>query len=146
MVEFRQLVISSLLIALFTFTLIGSGVLMQVNNGVNNTILEDPVINNTFNNLTGSLSSRQGIAQTQLEGFEEEAPQIGTNIFLFSSFVGAGKTFISSLNLMYNLVFGLIIVKLGLGTGLGLVIIGTLLTILLVTIIFLIYKVFKIGV
>lgn len=144
-IEFRQLLISAILIGVFTFSLIGAGVLMQGNNNITEGILQDSIINNTFNDLGENLSNQQGIAQTQLEGFETEAPEIGTNVFLFSSIVSAGKTFTSSLSLLYNVVFNLIIVKLGLGSGSGLVLVGGLLAILLVTILFLAYKVFKIG-
>ena len=145
MVEFSQLVISAILIGMFTFSLIISGVIMQGDNNITESILQDPANNKTFNDLRANLSSQQGISQTQLEGFDTEAPEIGTNVFLFSSIVKAVKTLTSSLNLLYNVVFNLILVKLGLGSGAGLVLFGGLLAILLVTILFLAYKVFKIG-
>ncbi len=150
MVEFRQLIISFILIALFTFTLIASGVIMQTNNNVKTTIVDeqDPrtaPIRNLFGNLSADLLDQQNLSQGQVDEFTKEAPQEGTNVFLFASIVAAAKIIVSSISLLSNVLFSFLVVTLGLGEGVGLVIMGSFMAILLVTILFLGYKVFKIG-
>lgn len=142
----RSAFITFLLIALFAFSLIAFGVQVSLDNNTNSTILKNDVINRTFAQLETNLSQQEGIAGDQRESFEGENPILGTDSFLFKSIIGAGKTFTSSLSIFNNLFFGFILKTLGLGEGKGLVILGTFSAIILIIIIFVLWRSYKTGV
>ena len=141
MVEFRNLIVTALLGGLFLFALINASIFMTTNNNANNTLLDNEAINSTFGQLESDLKTTQNSAEEAKTGFEEESPTIGTDSFLFNSIIGAGKIFTGMWRNMYNLTFGLVSETIGISP----IVLGTLTTILLMTITLLAWSLYKTG-
>lgn len=139
--ELKSLLFAAILTAVFFFAIVNFGVTLTNNNNVNNTLLDNSVFNETFNSLENNLSNVQDTAQGQRENFEEETPIIGTDAFLFTSIIGAAKTFGSMMIKMYDLTFGL----LGQVLGISPIIIGVFTGMLLILLIFLTWRFIKTG-
>ncbi len=143
--DFRGLVINSLLLGLFFFGLLIIPISIAIENNAESTLLSDPATSSAFANLSETLTGVEDIATKQREGFESETPTIGTDSFLFDSIIGAGKTFSSSISVVGSIGLSFIMRSLGLNEGFGLVISSTFITIMTLLIILLAWKIYKTG-
>ena len=141
----RSLIVGTLLVALFIYAMIAGSINLSSDNDSNSSLLQNTLINKTFSDLGANLSKNQEVASNQREGFETEIPTIGTDSFLFSSVIATGKTFTSKMSNIFNSTFGLIISTLGLSNTAGAIILGTLIAIILITIIALLWSWYKVG-
>lgn len=143
--DFRNLVINSILVGLFIFGVLIISINLSVENQVDPVILQDELVNTTFANLTNTLPTLQDTATGQREGFESEIPEVGTDSFLFESVIGAGKTFSSSMTLIGNIGINFVFRSLGMDSGEGVSMKSVFVTILVILIIFLAWKIYKTG-
>jgi len=95
--------------------------------------------------MRANLTDIQNTSATQKQSFEEDSPTTGTDTFLFPSLIGAIKTFTGSLSIFYNLTFGLVLKKLGLGTGTGLIVLSSISAIIMINMVLLAWSVYKAG-
>lgn len=142
--DFLGLIITMLLIALFTIGLISVGVNLSNENNPNATILQDTIINETFTDLETNLGEQQNESQRLLDAFQSEDP-IKTFVFLFSSIIGAVKTVASSLSTFTTVIFSMITQTIGIGQGTALLILGTFSAIFLLLFLFLGWRALKSG-
>lgn len=143
--EFKGLLITTLLIGLFLFAIISFGVNLSLDNNQNATILQNKAINKTFGQLGTNLSNSRSTAEGQKTATETEVPTAGSDSLLLLSIKSAIKVFSSTMTNIYNLTFGLIFETLGLSAGTGAVILGTMFAILAIVIVFLGWRVLKAG-
>jgi len=141
MIEFRNLIILGLLTGLFIFALVNISISLTNENNVNNTLLENEAINKSFGYLQSNLSDSQSKSETSKTGFEVENPTVGTDSFLFSSIISAGKVFTGMWRGVYDITFSLFTETLGINP----VVMGVITSILLITIILLAWSLYKSG-
>ena len=139
--SFRELFITFALIGLFVFAAISFIVTTQRDNNVNQTILEDDVINRTYARLETNLSEFRTTAQTQKESFEEEIPERGFGSLLIFSIVSVGQKFTGLVAAVYNIIIVLPASILGIPK----VVISVLSSILIISLILLAWRVYRLG-
>lgn len=139
--DFKNLTIIMLLLGLFIFAIMSASIGLTSENNVNNTLMESESINSTFGNLQTQLETTQSTTNGTKSAFEQETPTLGTDSFLFSSIINAGKVFTTLISSIFNLTFGLISEVLGISP----IILGVLSAILLLSIILLAWKLYKTG-
>lgn len=141
----KGLLVGALLVGLFLYAMISFGYNLGVDNNANKTILDDPIMSDSFSELEDQLQSTQGVVEGQDTGFANDIPTIGSDSFLFSSIISVARALKGTAVGIYNLTFGLIARRLGLGQGAGLVVLGTMVSIVTITFIFLMWRFFKTG-
>lgn len=113
------------------------------NNLDNQSIIQDPRINQTYSRLYGNLTTQQSVAENQTTNFEKENPTDSFGSLLFFSIVSFGRVIRSTLISMYNVTFGFVFEVLLGATYLPVTLaIGG---ILLVVLIIYLWRLFRIG-
>lgn len=141
MAGFKGLIITTLLIGLCVFGMLSWAITFQIDNNADQTLLDNPSINDSYSNLYTHLNDAQGTSESQREGFEQEVPTLGTDSFLFSSIIGAVKTFTSTISNIFSVTF----VFIGSALGISPVVIGVFVAIIIITAILLAWRVAKVG-
>ena len=143
--ELRQLVITSVLIGLFTISLISFGVNLASDNNVNNTLLEDKIINETFGNLRTQLASDEETTDALRTGQQQSIPSDGSDETPILSATKSSTSWWSVTKATPNLVFGLVERTFGLNEGTGRFVFVAMVIILTATIVILFYGWLKSG-
>ncbi len=139
--SFREVFLTFSLIGIFVLAGISFIVTTQRDNGVENTILENDVINRTFTNLESDLGGFSSNASTQKESFESEIPERGFGSLIIFAIVGVGNKFTSLIVGVYNIFIVLPASLLGIPS----VVISVLTSILLLSLVLLIWRVYRVG-
>ncbi len=139
--SFREVFTTFILIGVFVFATISFVVVTQRDNGVANTILENDVINRTYSDLETDLGGLSSNASTQKESFEEEIPERGFGSLIIFAIVGVGQKFTGMIVGIYNI---LIVLPASL-LGISPIVIGALTSILLISLILLVWRVYRVG-
>ena len=139
--SFREVFTTFVLIGVFVFAGISFIVTTQRNNGVTNTILENDIINRTYSNLETDLGGLSSNASTQKESFESEIPERGFGSLIIFAIVGVGNKFTGMIVGIYNI---LIVLPASL-LGISPIVIGALTAILLLSLILLVWRVYRVG-
>ena len=137
----REVFISFALLGMFVFATISFIVATQTENNLESTILENAVINKTFINLETNLSDFRTQTQTQKESFEGEIPERGFGSLIIFAIVGVGQKFTGLIMTVYNIVIVLPASILGVSP----VVIGVMTAILLVSVVLLGWRVYRVG-
>lgn len=138
---FMKLIFTGLLVGLFTIAMISGGIHLAANNNSTSPLLDSDAINRTFSSLISNATSSQDLTESQRQTFEKEVPTVGTDSFLFSSIIGAGKVFTGMWRDMFDLTFGLMAEALDLSP----IILGLFVSMLLIAIILLAWSLYKAG-
>jgi len=104
----KNLFISFVLIALFSFAIISFGINIESVNHGNQTIMQDQRINNTYGNIVNSLQSAQKNATNQQSVYNQDNPVIASNNLVLTSIVSIWKVFTGSIIGFYNITIGLV--------------------------------------
>lgn len=139
--SFREIIINFALIGVFMLALITFGVQMTSDNSANNSLLENPFINSTFNNLQTDLSTFQSNAQGQRENYEAEEPASGFGTLIIFGIIGFAKVFTGIIIGISNILFGAASGILGIDP----IVIGVFTSILLITLIIYGWRLAKTG-
>lgn len=139
--EFRDLFIAFTLVALFMFCMISFSINLSSDNEANSSIISHPIINDTYSKLEANLSTFRATAEGQRGGFESELPSAGFGELIIFAVIGAGKILTESVVALFNIVFG----SLSSVIGISPIVIGVFTSILLFTLIFLAWKLYKQG-
>lgn len=113
----------------------------QTDNDTNTSILENQIINSTFTKLQDNLTAYSSTTQQQRENFEGEIPERGFGSLLIFSIVTVWQTFMSLTIGVYNI---LIVVPASV-LGVSPIIIGVLDSILIVTLLLLGWRIYRVG-
>lgn len=141
MASFRELFITFSLISLFTFATISFVVLFQSENDSSNSILENDLINRTFTSIGGDIDDQESSSNSSKEAFESEIPERGFGSLVIFSIVGVAQSFISIITTTYNTVIVLPLTILGVPFQVAKI----LSSILMMSLIFLAWRVYRVG-
>ena len=141
MVNFLELFVKFMFIGLIVLSLFSFIFLFQSENNVSDQFADNELINSTFNDLKTNLEVLEGETQTQKDLFETEDPKLGLGSLILKSIVSSGKTFNSMIVGVFNIIFTLPVVFLGLDP----VISSIIMTVLGIIIIFTLWTVYKLG-
>lgn len=139
--DFKDLWITFAIIGLVLFCIIAFVVQFQTDNNQDESILDNPIINKTYGSLGSNLSSFSGITQGQKDNFEAEVPTSSFGSLVIFSIVSSGKI----LNGMITGIYNILIVLPAQILGINEIIIGVFSSILIVSIILLIWRLIKNG-
>jgi hypothetical protein len=114
---------------------------MQQNNEVDNTILENQLINNTFEKLQTNLTNVGGATQTQRGNFESEIPERGFGSLIIFSIVAVTQKFTALIIGIFNIFVILPSSILGISP----VVTGAIGSILIVSLVLLAWRVYRLG-
>jgi hypothetical protein len=128
------------MIGLFVIAIIGFSVGFSQDNNLNSSITDNPHINASYVSINSSLSNFRGDSQNQLQATANETGTIGEDSLILPSLWGAVKTFFATI-----ISIGNALVALPTIVGIPPVITGTIIAIIVVMIIFLAWKVIKVG-
>ena len=82
--EARGILINTVLIALFFVALISIGINLAENNGVNNLLLQNSKINETFTDVNGSIKTFSGTTTSKYNSLTADTPEAVNEITLFT--------------------------------------------------------------
>lgn len=139
--SFREVFITFALIGVFIFATISFVIVTQRDNGVTNTILDNEIINRTYTNLETDLGGLSSNASTQKESFESEIPERGFGSLIIFAIVGVGNKFTGMIVGIYNILIVLPASLLGIPS----VVISAMTAILLISLVLLVWRVYRVG-
>lgn len=139
--SFRKTFMTWGLIGILVFATLSFIIVLQQNNEVTDTILENTVINKTFSSLEQNLTASESETQTQRESFESEIPERGFGSLLIFSIVSVGQKFTAIIVSTYNILIVLPISILGFPE----IVSNILSSILIVTLLLLVWRVYRVG-
>jgi len=146
----KTLIISFLLVGLFTYSFISFGDKFQNDMDANQTLLNesDSNLNSTYGFFRTNLEESEDTANTSRTSFESEKVTSEFGSLTLSSVVGVAKSFTGTMIGFFNVIFDLIKVVFGFDEGNSAAftaVIGTLSAILLITIIFFAWRWIRTG-
>ncbi len=142
MVEsFRQTFITFALIGIFIFAGIAFIVQTQTDNSVNGTILDNDIIFTVYNRTNLTLLEFRDNSSEQKGNFESEFPERGFGSLIIFAIVGVGNVFTGMILGVYNIFIILPARVLNISP----VVIGTLTSILIVSLVLLVWRVYRTG-
>lgn len=141
MVSFRETFITFSIISLFVFALISFVDIFQQENNDSNSILENEKINSTFVSLRGNISTGQVSVNTSEFAFNEDVPTPGFGSLIVFAIVGVTQGFMSIITTTFNLIIVLPITTLGVPGKIA----NILGSILIVSLILLAWRVYRVG-
>jgi len=141
MANFKDTFIQFAVVGLFVFGMMSFIAFSQIDNGVGDSILNNTLINDTFNSLDTDLTAFSPVAQNQTDRFDSDLPKEGLVSLDLPSMISIGRQLKSLIVGVYNILIVLPASVLGVPS----IVIGVLNTILLMTLVLLIYKLIKSG-
>ena len=139
--EFKGLIITTLLVGLFIVAMINGSILLSHANNQNSSLMENEAINSTFGDMQTELDDVQRVSDSTKDSFEKEKVTITGGFLLLSSIINAGKVFTSVITNVYSLTFGLVADVLGIND----IILGVLTGIIVISGILLTWRLYKAG-
>ncbi|MFA6190643.1 MAG: hypothetical protein WC711_04025 [Candidatus Staskawiczbacteria bacterium] len=143
--KFKTLFVTMALFGLMIFCLVSFIYTVQKDNGAEygtgHNILDNKILNKSFQQLESNLSGMESKANTQKGNFEGEAPTISFGSLVFTTITSIGKVFNGMIVGVYNLLIKLPMELLGVSP----VIAGVISTILVILIILGLWEVYKLG-
>ena len=139
--EFKGLIITTLLVGLFIVAMINGSILLSHANNQNSSLMENEAINSTFGDMQSELDDVQRVSDSTKDSFEKEKVTITGGFLLLSSIINAGKVFTSVITNIYSLTFGLVADVLGIND----IILGVLTGIIVISGILLTWRLYKAG-
>lgn len=141
MSNFYKLFVSFMMIGLVILGILAFQIGMQQDNNVNDTITNNALINNTHSQIESDLEGLRGQSQAQKAVFESEDPTTGFGSILLFSILSSGKVFNSMVVGIFNSVMILPATIFGIDPAIS----SVISTLLLITIIFGLWIVYKLG-
>jgi len=141
MVAFLDLFMKFMFVGMVVLALFSFIVLFQSENGVTDKFAENELINQTFSDLTAKIGTLEGQTQEQKDLFEKEPPTIGFGSLILKTIVSSGNIFNSMIVGVFNILFTLPVVFLGLDK----LVVSVIMTVLGIVIIFGLWAVYKLG-
>ncbi len=135
-------IIAALLTTLFVVALTSYGIELTNTHGVNNPLMNDSTFNDTFEDMKTELEGSQITAEEQLSVSLNTTPTTSGGESSLESTPSTAHTFWKAATSMYNLIFK----SLGGQLGIPSIILTTITAILVISIVLLIWKLWKTGV
>ncbi len=140
-VNLKTLVISALLVGIFSFALLSFGNQMSLDNNTKNIILEEEQFNRTFNTINVTLQDATNTINATREGFFSDIPIVGDLGAFLTSIVAVGRQSFSVVKSIYDLTIGLIAETLGISP----IVIGVITSIIIIVSLLLAWRVYRTG-
>ena len=140
----RPLIINFLWIGLFFVALVTGGVIMSVQNGSSNSILNNSLFANASNSFSGNLTDYYQTTSDSEKSFENSTVTLTGGIPFIDSIYGTWKILKSVPMIMYTLVVDVVMGTL-LGSQTTTIIVSVITSILIITLIFAIVKLISSG-
>lgn len=139
----RNMIISFILVGLFALAFISFIYQTSIDNNPTSDLLTNSQLNKTFKGLNSTLSSYQQQAEFQKNvSFSENTnPFVAIFELAVTSIIGIGRTFTGMIFGTWDLITGLIFVTLGVPP----IVIGVILSIIIITVIFLLFRMWRVG-
>ena len=137
----REIIISAILVGLIVVCLFGFANQSAIDNSANRSIMDDTAITKAFSNMTSAVNQAYPTATSQLNASAEEQPSLAFGSLVMFSIVGAGRIFTGTLTTIYQIFFVLIAEQLQVPT----IVMNTFMAIILITIIFFVWRTIRIG-
>jgi len=138
--SFKGLLITFILVAVFIIAMVNVSLNIGDDNDTNISILDNPALNRTFGGLQTDLTNAESTVNASKTSFEEEKTSIEFGELTFKSIVGSGKKFTGILFGTVGLIFGLIFSVFPLA-----ILIGAIFTLLTISVIFFLWRLYKQG-
>ena len=103
--------------------------------------MDDTAMAKAFSNMTSAVNNAYPTASAQLNASAEEQPSLAFGSLVMFSIVGAGRIFTGTLTTIYQIFFVLIAEEI----GIPIIVMNTLMAIILITLIFSIWRTIRIG-
>ena len=139
--EFKGLIISSVLIGLFIVAMLQGFNYLASENQVQNPLTQDTAVNNSLNSLNQDLSDLNRTSNNIRSAFDSEKSTFATGFLLFGSILDASKQLMNFIVNIFQISFDLITEKLGVPP----LILGVFASIVLITAVLLAWKLVKGG-
>ena len=141
--SFKSLFIGFVLISLFAVAMINFSVNLSSDNNSNNSIVNEPTgtIRTINKSLSTNLSSFQTISQGQRSNFESDLPILNVGTLIIFAIISSGKIFTG----MITGLFSIMLFPLATLIGIPPIFLGAFISIFLVTVILLMWRVLKGG-
>ena len=140
-VKFFDLFKNYMFVGLMIFSLLTFFIIVQSDNNATDPIVEDPILNNTYSDLETTLGGLRNQSQAQKELFEGENPTTGIGSILLFSILSAGKVFNGMIIAVFNTLLKFPVIILGFDP----ILISVLGALLIASIIFGLWAVYKLG-
>lgn len=140
MAGLRNYVITFVLVGLFMFSMFSFITNLQSENSAAVQIVTDPTVSNLTSSLTSGLETFDDIANEQRGGFEREEASVGLGELVFKSITGVGKV-IGAVTITFYDIFG----AAALLIGVPVIVINVLAGILVMTLVFLAWRLYRTG-
>lgn len=138
---FKEYTISFIILSVFTGCLILFMFYGLQNNNPTSDLLTNPLFNNYKENISNQLIENQELTKQQYNATANEPPTIGSNSIILESMSGVLKTFKSSITGIFN-VISLMTSQI---LGLPIIVLSGVITIILITVIFSLWRVYRQG-
>lgn len=143
--EFYKYLITFILIGMFAFMMIGFVVQTQSDNDANSSILNDSRFSNVYSSINSSLMQARNDANTTKTAFEKESPISEFGSLIFFSIVSTIRVLTGTASTLYNVTIGLLLDVLISDKRVESIVSASLGTILVITLIFIGWRVIKQG-
>ncbi len=141
MASFEILFKNYALAGLLIFALLAFVIGFQEDNDAPQKLIEDPLLNGSFSDLSDTLSVMRDKSQSQRELFEKEPPTAGFGSLILFSIVSSGKVFTGITIGLFNVLFKLPTIVFGLDP----IVSSVLSTILIISVILGLWSLYKLG-
>lgn len=137
----RKIILSFVLVSLITFSLIGFAVDMSSNNNINNSILDNPQMEQVYGDLEDDLNELEQKGIEQKENFESDSIRANLGFFILDTIISGTRVFTNIIIGFFNILGAPLTSIIGLPSA----ILGAFTFLLLLSLIFYAYKLFKQG-
>jgi len=140
-VAFKSLIIGALLVGLFIVAFLQGFNQLAIDNDKPNVLLENDALNRTITSINTSIKDVDATVNKTKVKFEEEKSSVATGFFLLESIFSAGRTFTTMVVAVFTGTFTAFAEILGVPT----IVIGVVTAILLISVILMLWSLYKTG-
>lgn len=139
--SFSDIFITFSIVSLFVFSTISFVALLQEENNAPTSILDNALINSTFVSLSSNISQQEVSTNTSKGAFDSDVPAPGFGSLIIFAIVGVAQGFTSIIITTYNILIILPLSLLGIPSQVA----NILGSILMMTLIFLAWRLYRVG-
>ena len=105
--EFKGVLISVILSALFIYAMISFSTNLSTENNATDILMSEQVINSSYGAISANITNLKSDAESQRGSFIESIPIVGDIVSGVGAIAGFGKTFVKSITSFLGLIFGI---------------------------------------
>lgn len=105
--EFKGVIISVILSALFIYAMISFSTNLSTENNATDILMSEQIINSSYGAISANITNLKSDAEAQRGSFVESIPIVGDIVAGVGAIAGFGKTFVRAITSFLGLIFGL---------------------------------------